>query len=99
MQIDHHLLQTWHHVCLAGVEVPFELCVVSSHPLELCELPRQCTIRHASSWGPDTAGGSNLHSSWLHNPAFTLQLERKALCRWVGPARDSDCLLCNAQCS
>jgi hypothetical protein len=65
------------------LEVPFELTVLSSHPLELCELPRQCTMRHAGSWGEGTSGGSNLHSSWMHNPAFTLQLERKTRCRWV----------------
>jgi hypothetical protein len=67
--------------CTTGVEVPFELLLLSSHPLELCELPRQCTVQHKGSWGDDTCGGSNLHSSWLHNPAYTLQLERKTLCR------------------
>lgn len=70
-----------HPHCCTGVEVPFELLLLSSHPLELCELPRQCTVQHSGSWGDDTCGGSNLHSSWLHNPAYTLQLERKTLCR------------------
>lgn len=67
----------------SGVEVPFELSVLSSNPVELCELPRQCTVQHSGLWTDSTAGGSNLHSSWLHNPAFTLQLHRKALCRWA----------------
>lgn len=50
--------------------MPYELVLLSSHPLELCELPRQCTMRHTGSWGDGTSGGSNLHSSWLQNPAL-----------------------------
>lgn len=69
--------------------MPFELLLLSSHPLELLELPRQCTLRHAGSWGEGTSGGSNLHTSWLHNPAFTLQLERKTRCRLVSARRRS----------
>jgi hypothetical protein len=64
-----------------GVEVPFELLLLSSHRLELCELPGRCTTCHTGTWADGTAGGSNLHTSWLHNPAFTLQLERKGLVR------------------
>lgn len=68
-------------VCCAGVEVPFELLLLSNRPLELLQLPRQCTLRLPGSWGEGTSGGSNLHSSWLNNPAFTLQLERKTRCK------------------
>lgn len=82
----------------AGVEAPFELTLLSSQPLELCELPRQCTMRHAGSWGEGTSGGSNLHTSWLHNPAFTLQLERKARCRWVTEKQCTETSLCARAC-
>lgn len=57
------------------------MSIISSHPLELLPLPRQCAVTHTGSWADGMAGGSNLHSTWLHNPAFTLQLQQKALCR------------------
>lgn len=63
------------------MEAPFDLVLLSSAPLEIFELPRQCTISLSGSWGDETSGGSSLHNSWVQNPAFRLELQRKTRCR------------------
>ncbi|WIA30134.1 hypothetical protein OEZ86_000227 [Tetradesmus obliquus] len=64
-----------------GIEAPFELRLLSSYPIELVPLPSAQTISHSGAWDAATAGGSNLHASWVNNPAYLLRLPSSVTCR------------------
>lgn len=66
---------------LPGIEAPFEMRLLSSYPIELVPLPSAQTISHSGAWDAATAGGSNLHASWVNNPAYLLRLPSSVTCR------------------
>jgi hypothetical protein len=66
---------------LPGIEAPFELRLLSSYPIELVPLPSVQSISHFGAWDAATAGGSNLHTSWINNPAYLMRLSSSMACR------------------
>jgi calpain-7 len=68
-------------VALTGVEAPFELRLLSSYPIELVPLPAVQTVSYFGAWDAATAGGSNLHASWVNNPAYLMHLPSAGTCK------------------
>eukprot|EP00879_Flechtneria_rotunda_P018925 GHRR01019864.1.p1 GENE.GHRR01019864.1~~GHRR01019864.1.p1 ORF type:complete len:328 (+),score=133.17 GHRR01019864.1:1233-2216(+) len=64
-----------------GVQAPYELRLFSSQPLELVPMPEVQCVSHTGAWTAGSAGGCNLHQSWITNPAYLLQLPAKTTCR------------------
>jgi calpain-7 len=68
-------------VLVTGIEAPFELRLLSSYPIELVPLPAVQTVSYYGAWDAATAGGSNLHGSWVSNPAYIMHLPSAGTCK------------------
>ena len=59
---------------VVGMQAPYQLTIYSSTDMVLSAFRDTQTVTLSGVWEEGTAGGCDLHDSWLANPRFLLNI-------------------------